>query len=415
MKILILMDKLPPEDKGGAEIVCLNLAWEYQKQGNEVGVITTTRKKESQGNSLDRGVKVHRIYSNYHNRWQPYVSLYNPWVVARVRKILAKEKPDIVHAHVVHKHLSYYSLKIVKEMDIPLVITLHDCLSICYKKFTCFYDIKDLDNSPNINYKVKSLKCWWCQKLRYFPLRNLFVRRFLNTYPDKVITVSQELKKLVEANGIKVSDTIHNGVDADNFKIDDQEIENFKKLFSLSGKKIVLCAGRLNETKGCNQLLAAMRRVGQNLTDVVLLLLAKKDEYSESLVKRAAESGVKIILTGWLNGKDLIAAYHAADLVVTPSICFDTFGMVNIEAMASEKPAITSCFGGGKEIVIDNQSGYIVNPFDVNIFTKRLKALLTDADKAKEMGECGRKIVQEKFLLEYSAQKYLNLFKELTS
>ena len=75
-------------------------------------------------------------------------------------------------------------------------------------------------------------------------------------------------------------------------------------------------------------------------------------------------------------------AYAAADVFVTPSICFDTFGLVNLEAMRYAKPVVASCFGGLPEVVVDGETGFIENPFDVQAFSDRLRILLDQPDGA---------------------------------
>src|SRR5690606_21947439 len=108
-----------------------------------------------------------------------------------------------------------------------------------------------------------------------------------------------------------------------------------------------------------------------------------------------------VVFAGWLEGRELVAAYHASDVVLMPSVCFDTFGMVCLEAMACQKPVIATCFGGPKEVVVDGETGYIVNPFDVAVFAERIVEMLSDSDKAQHFGEAGHKRAQELFNLEH--------------
>jgi spore coat protein SA len=86
---------------------------------------------------------------------------------------------------------------------------------------------------------------------------------------------------------------------------------------------------------------------------------------------------------------------------------------MNMEAMAAGKPVVATCFGGSREIVLDGETGYIVNPFNVEMMADRIVSLLLDNKKCKQMGESGYHRVTEHFTIKHSAQKYLDLFSEV--
>ena len=225
MKILVLTDVFPPENNAGAEQVSFRLAREYKRAGYEVAVLTTTRKREMVGEDSFQGLRVMRFFCKFARRFQAYRTLYNPKAIRFLKGYLKNGDFEVIHAHNIHLCFSYWSLRVIKKLKVPIVLTLHDCMAVCFKKFDCFYDSKDLDNSPRKDYKIHLLKCLKCQKKRYFPLRNILIRHFLNKYPDKIITVSNELKKLIETNGIRIDEVIYNGVDINDFKINEQSGE----------------------------------------------------------------------------------------------------------------------------------------------------------------------------------------------
>ena len=68
--------------------------------------------------------------------------------------------------------------------------------------------------------------------------------------------------------------------------------------------------------------------------------------------------------------------------------------------MAAAKPVITTCYGGSPEVVVDGETGFIINPFDTNMFAERLEHLLTNPDLRQQMGQAGRKRLIEQFSLE---------------
>ena len=106
MKILILQDDFPPQSFGGAGIIAFILSKKLQKKGHTVFVITAVQDKKDEGEIEYEGLKIFRIYSKYNVRWRAYLSLYNPQTVKKVKKILNRVKPDTVHTHNIHYHLS---------------------------------------------------------------------------------------------------------------------------------------------------------------------------------------------------------------------------------------------------------------------------------------------------------------------
>ncbi len=134
MKILILSDGFPPDHIGGAEVIAFNLANSFKELGNHVYIITTVCDKSKAGEFNYQGLKVFRIYANYNERWRVYLSLYNPQTVSRVKKIIKQIRPDVVHAHNIHKYISYYSLRMAKKYSKAVFLTAHDVMLFHYGK-----------------------------------------------------------------------------------------------------------------------------------------------------------------------------------------------------------------------------------------------------------------------------------------
>ena len=84
--------------------------------------------------------------------------------------------------------------------------------------------------------------------------------------------------------------------------------------------------------------------------------------------------------------------------------------MFNIEAMAASKPVVGTRFGGTPEIVIDNETGYIVNPLNDKLMADKILNLLEDKTKAETFGGNGRKRVEENFSLSKQIDKLFNFY-----
>ena len=158
-----------------------------------------------------------------------------------------------------------------------------------------------------------------------------------------------------------------------------------------------------------------MKNVVKAEPDAILLLAGRIDGEMKEILDFAAGLGIdkNIITAGWLSGEELKAAYHAADAVAVPSICFDSFPTMILEAMACKKPVIATSFGGSREMVLDGETGYIVNPFDTENMAGKIADLLRNPEKALTFGEAGYERVKNEFNLEKTTNNYLDWFKNL--
>ncbi|MCD4686686.1 MAG: glycosyltransferase family 4 protein, partial [Anaerolineae bacterium] len=143
----------------------------------------------------------------------------------------------------------------------------------------------------------------------------------------------------------------------------------------------------------------ALRQVKQHVPHVALLVLARSDDYAEQLIAQNPDLVSEIVIGGWLEASELATAYHLADVVATPSVCFDSFPTMNLEGMAAGAPPVTTCFGGGKELVTDGETGFVVNPFNIDALADRLTRLLTDDELRARMAAAGRRRIAQQFTL----------------
>lgn len=403
MKILFLSDDFPPKSYGGAGIVAFNLALTIREKGHEVFGITTTQDKSSSSEYEFEGVKIFRIYADFHVRWTAYLGLYNPQTVKNVEKIIKNIKPHIVHCHNIHRFLSYHCLKIAKKQGAKVFLTAHDAMSFHYGKLSAEKGGKTLC------FKISPWRQFKTFKKRYNPFRNIIIRHYFNKYIDRIFAVSDSLKRALNENKIRNVTIIHNGIDISAWEADEQSVCAFKDEMGLSGKKPVLFGGRLSQPKGGERIIQAMQKVVPEIPEAVLLVMGKKDNYSEEMLKLAEELKIdkNIVFTGWISGNELISCYRASDVIAVPSIYLDPFPTINLEAMACVKPVVGTCFGGTKEVVENDVTGYIVNPFDTSDLAKKIVELLKNLQKAKSFGEAGYERIVKYFSLEKQAEAVL--------
>ena len=407
MKIAIVLN-IFLKDLGGAFTVVQNQAIELRKRGHDVSIFTTTE-EGGDGWVEEDGVKICRIKIKKPNYFvRSYLSLFSFRINKEFKNFLNEFRPDIVHFHALFYHLPLSLIKLAKKTGAGVFLTAHDVMLIHYGKL--------MPKNGKYIYKITFLDHLKEAGKTYNPFRNLVIHHYLK-YVDKIFAVSNALKKVLEINGIKNIEVIYNGINPSDWQVDLQKLKNFKIKYNLFDKKVIFFGGRITgEAKGGNQILRAVVLIKKEIKNTILLVASEKNKYSEQMRELAKKLDIEknVIFTNFLKGDDLRAAYHGADLCVVPSICFDSFPTANLEAMVSKKPIVGTYFGGSKEILIDGENGYIVDPNNIKLMAEKIIDLLKNPQKAKAFGEAGYQRVKTRFPLSRQIEELLKYYQKFS-
>ncbi|MDA1265858.1 MAG: glycosyltransferase family 4 protein [Planctomycetota bacterium] len=409
MKVLFLTE-IPDPRVGSSVRQMYQHARRLRALGHETVCVSTVRDAKDATPTEIEGMRVHRLYSDYNVRWRGWVSLHNRAIDGPLARILAEEQPDVVHAHLVHTHLGYHSLTQAARAGAAVVFTAHDVMTFCYQKLTCFHGGEETGGT-GWDVSARLSKCIPCQRLRLRPGRNRRILQVLRRDVDQVTVVSDELGKVLRANDVPVHATVHNAIELGP-QFTDERVAAFREKLGLTGKLVLAIGGRLHSQKGVGKLLEMLARLKPDFPELRLIVMGKRDVYDGEFAPQARELGVDgmVVPTGWLDGDELRLAYAACDVFVTPSICFDTFGLVNLEAMEYSKPVVATEFGGSKEVVSDGETGFIANPFDVETYAERIGRLLADPALRQRQGAAGYLRLQQRFTIEQHTDACLGIY-----
>lgn len=395
MKVVILTDDFPPKSLGGAGIVAYMQAKELLNRGHEVSIVTTFQDEGIEEKINLNGLIVYRIQTNYNMFFRAYISLFNPKVVFKVKKILKEIKPDVIHVHNIHQFLSYKVLDYAKLYSKRVVITFHDVMSVHYTKL---YP-KKVEKKENVfDYKVTWFEQIRAFGLQYNPFRNICIKHYLRN-ADCFLAVSGSLKTALEQNGLKNLQVLHNGVDLKDFEYNTERVESFKNKYDLNNKKILFFSGRISRAKGIDVCFNLIKEISKTIPEIRLLIAGQKNAYVEDILKRndMQEVASKVVFTGWLDREEVVSAYYSSDLIPVLSLYLDPLPTTNLEAMTARKPVLGTIFGGTSEIIIDGQTGFLVNPNDSKLVFEKTLTILNNKDLAVKFGEAGYKRLMNNF------------------
>lgn len=409
MKILVLNDYF--EAAAGGFVAAYNLALECREQGHEIIFLTTVQEKKEQGQEHYEGFPIYKIYTKYPLRFRGLLTIWNPFVFKQFARIVQEVRPDIIHAHIIHMYLSHYVLKIAHDLGVPIVLTAHDAMTFCYTHLR-----EQCSPNGTARHRAQFLECLRCQRLRFVPGRNLWLRHYINTCASQVISVSEALKIGLEFNGIQNVQTIHNGINPEHYQVSETQVQEFRKHYALQGKKVIVFAGRSSYAKGLTELVQAMPQI-QRMTEseVRLLILSRRNPYIENILRMAQELEIasSLVNPGWIPKDQMKVAYAVSDVCVVPSIQFESLATVILEAMASKKPVVGTAVGGIPEMIVHEKTGYVVPPHEISTLADKVTYLLQHPKVAQEFGEAGYHRIYTHFHITDQCRQMLDLYSRI--
>jgi len=119
-----------------------------------------------------------------------------------------------------------------------------------------------------------------------------------------------------------------------------------------------------------------------------------------------------VIFLGKKYGDEKIDILKSSDIFVFPTF-YETFGIVNIEAMMFKLPVISTDEGGIPDIVKNNKTGFIVEKENSQQISKKIKWLINNPEKAKLMGERGRDYFLKNYTLEVFEKRLKKILQDV--
>lgn len=225
--------------------------------------------------------------------------------------------------------------------------------------------------------------CYWTIRKLLGKIKTMFLCH--NVFPHERFPMDRFLTKLVLANGdyfivqssqdeadlktIKENavykKTVHPTYNA--FMLQKLTMEEGRKQLGIDAdEKVLLFFGFVREYKGLKHLLRAMPQVTSKLDKVKLLVVGDfagdKEDYLKIIDEQKINDFVDIY-DGYIPDKEVEKFFEASDLIVLPYESATQSGIVQI-AYGFEKPVIATNVGGLPEVVLDDKTGYVVEPKD---------------------------------------------------
>jgi len=357
MKILMVSETYYPLVGGIADHIS-HLSEELRKMGHTVKIVTAKfgrgKIKDEDVLRIGRGIPIRANKS--------FARLTLGWRLSdKIKRFLLSYRPDIVHIHgSLAPMLPVLAIRHSKAIN---VITFH------------------AGHRKSIGYSI------------FRPLLMPYFRKL-----HGLIAVSKTAELAMNKYFKGDYRIIPNGIDTHGFSPAVKPLPQYA-----DNRKKILYMNRLEPKKGLPHLLQALKYIKREIKDVLLIVAGPGPfaHYYKNLVDDATASNV--IFVGKVPGRPVslrATYYRTCDLLCAPSIGHESFGIVLLEAMASEKPVVASDIDGYRHVLEHGVEGLFCRCKDDKTLAEAILTILKDKDLAQRMGKAGRR----KALL-YSWQK----------
>jgi glycosyltransferase involved in cell wall biosynthesis len=196
-----------------------------------------------------------------------------------------------------------------------------------------------------------------------------------------------------------VYDVIPNGVNLDEFK------------YSAKARDAYVSIGRIVPEKGYHDAISAAKKANVNFEFAGIAKSKNEIDYFEQELKPNLSSKIRYV--GFVKEKER-KRFYQAKAQIFPTKWKEAFGLTMIEAMACGTPVIAYDRGAVKEIIVDNKTGFIVKPDDVNGIKKAIEKIeMMSKEEYLQMRQNCREHVEKHFSITAMVDKYIQVYKEL--
>ena len=301
--------------------------------------------------------------------------------IGRLEKLIRKEGVDIVHAR--SRAPAWSAYWAAKRTGVPFVTTFHG---------------------------VYGAQNWFKRAYNHVMTRGvrvIAISAFIAGHLHRVYgTASEKIR------------VIHRGVDLDSFaaeKVTSHRVVQLAHAWRLEeGLPVVMLPGRLTRLKGHKVFLDAIAKLGRDDIRCVIVGSEGSGAFRKDLERQAQKLGIEGVLRIVGASDDMPAAYMLADVVVSPSIYPEAFGRTIAEAQAMGRPAIATNHGAAREILLENETGWLTPPEDVDALAAAIaRALSIVGDARQSLSRKAIANVRDHFSKQAMCEKTLAVYDEV--
>jgi glycosyltransferase involved in cell wall biosynthesis len=393
---------------GGADKYFLDLAEFLEKNGHQVVKFCMHHPRNLPDNNSNYFVSyVDKDQKGIFNKIRyAFRVLYSFEAKKKFTGLIRQEKPDLIHIHNIYHQISPSILSVAKKFKIPVVMHLHD-----YKLVSPNYSLFSHGKIDTSSVGGHYWRCIINKSFNNSYLQSALVviemwlhHTLLKIYEKNIafyIAPSSFMKNFVVKAGVPTEKVIRLPYFVAGIEKDIPQYQPGKEF---------LYYGRLSEEKGIEVLLRALVLVPH-----AGLKIIGEGKYIAALEKLSAQLGIsdRVRFMGALYAEELKTEIRSARAVIVPSIWYEVFGLVNVEAAALGKLVIASEIGGISETVIPGKSAWLFPAGEEKMLATLLNRALENSSEVEQTGKIGREFVLENFTSEIHWLRLKNIYEKV--
>jgi len=270
--------------------------------------------------------------------------------------------------------------------------------------------------------KLAGLPHLWHLRETYseFPGFWAVYKHIMGAFSTRIVCCSQVTADQLAGSWVgRRARIVYNGLSSSEFcTFSAADVAAWRRRFAPEGGPVVGVVGRIRMVrKGQEVFVAAAQQLAAAFPTARFICIGDaypgNESHVEELRRRAERAGIghRFEITGDI--EDVAAATAALDIAVMPSVVPEPFGNVVMEAMCLGKPVVASSNGGGREQIEEGVTGFLVPPGDADALARALATLLADPERARAMGEAGRRRFEALFTSDKGHAAICRLYAEL--
>ena len=173
-------------------------------------------------------------------------------------------------------------------------------------------------------------------------------------------------------------------------------------------EKQVIFVGRISKEKGINSLIKLSHILPKNIHLIIVGSGPLENEIKQIAIKNS-----NVDFMGYLPKEEVIPLIRGSLALIQPSLV-EGISSTLLEAMACQIPIIASNVGGNKELIKNNENGFLIEPDSIDEINEKIILLSNDPQLVKQFGKKSSEIIKD-FEWSNVGAKYLDLYKSLLS
>jgi glycosyltransferase involved in cell wall biosynthesis len=313
-------------------------------------------------------------------------TIYSRRTVREVSDLVGRFRPDIAYVHNVFPLISPSLYHVLHRLGVPSVHVIHDFRLWC----------------PNSRFYINDQPCQQCQLGNYWPAiqkrcvqgnagysaiyaGSLYVNRKLG-FTNKIggyICLTEFAKNLL----------LESNVPETKIYVCPNHIDTSKFRPQFGGGQYVLYLGGLYRDKGVMTIAKAFA----HLPHIPLKFVGTGDAEQElrDFIQQNRLDNIELV--GFKNGQEKLEYLRNSIFTIVATHCYETFGLVVLEAFASGKPVVASAIGALPYLVQPEQTGLLFQSQDADDLAGKVRWLYERPEQIERMGRAARDLVERKY------------------